>query len=140
LVGDGYLVYRLWVALRRIRLAHLIRTAKGLAASNNAEVAGFGRKAAAELGRLCHPPRRTPPNLGQWRAFYARLSRLINENHDRKDDAGKLTRRLLREMDSLWVFLDVQGVEPTSNEAERALRFGALWRKRSFGTYSEKGD
>src|SRR5262249_48603649 len=60
--------------------------------------------------------------------------------HDRHDDAGRLARRLLREMDSLWVFLAQQGVEPTHNRAERALRFGVLWRKRSLGTASDKGN
>jgi hypothetical protein len=47
---------------------------------------------------------------------------------------------LLREMDSLWVFLAQHGVEPTNNRAERALRFGVLWRKRSLGTASEQGN
>ena len=43
-------------------------------------------------------------------------------------------------MDSLWVFLAHHGVEPTNNRAERALRFGVLWRKRSLGTASTKGN
>ena len=38
------------------------------------------------------------------------------------------------------MFLDVQGVEATNNIAERAHRFGVLWRKRSQGTRSEKGN
>jgi transposase len=61
-------------------------------------------------------------------------------DQDRQDDAGKFARRLLREMDSLWVFLAQHGVEPTNNRAERALRFGVLWRKRSLGTASAKGN
>jgi len=65
---------------------------------------------------------------------------LIDQYHDRPDEARRFTRRLLREMDSLWVFLAQQGVEPTNNRAERALRFGVLWRKRSQGTASEKGN
>jgi transposase len=32
------------------------------------------------------------------------------------------------------------GVEPTNNRAERALRFAVLWRKLMQGTYSDKGD
>ena len=51
-----------------------------------------------------------------------------------------MVRRLLREMDSLWVFLVQHGVEPTNNRAERALRFGVTWRKRSLGTASGKGN
>jgi len=65
---------------------------------------------------------------------------LIDQYHDRQDDAGKFARRLLREMDSLWVFLTQHGVEPTNNRAERALRCGVLWRKRSLGTASEQGN
>ena len=139
LVSDGFTVYRQWVELRQTCLAHLIRTAKGLSQRKDPQIAHFGLRALAELRRLCSMAH-DPPNLGQWQAFYARLCHLINKNHDRKDDAGKFARRLLREMDCLWVFLEVQGVEPTNNQAERALRFGVLWRKRSQGTNSDKGN
>jgi transposase len=44
------------------------------------------------------------------------------------------------EGESLWVFLEVPGVDATNNVAERAHRFGVLWRKRSQGTCSEKGN
>ena len=40
---------------------------------------------------------------------------------------------------SLWTFLRVEGVEPTNNAAERALRRAVLWRRKSFGTQSESG-
>jgi transposase len=39
----------------------------------------------------------------------------------------------------LWTFVDVEGVEPTNNEAERSERHGVLWRKTSGGTDSEQG-
>jgi transposase len=42
-------------------------------------------------------------------------------------------------MDALWVFLRQHGVEATHNRAERALRFGVLWRQRSQGTASAQG-
>ena len=58
----------------------------------------------------------------------------------REDKAGTFARRLQREGESLWTFLDVPGVEATHNRAERAHRFGVLWRKRSQGTCSEKGN
>jgi len=64
----------------------------------------------AELQRLCHMAK-APPNGGEWRAWYARLCRLIAQYHDRTDDAGRFSRRLLREMDSLWGFLGQHGVE-----------------------------
>jgi len=48
-------------------------------------------------------------------------------------------RHLLKHFESLWTFTRVEGVEPTNNHAERALRRGVLWRKRSFGHQSESG-
>ncbi|MEZ4324386.1 MAG: IS66 family transposase [Polyangiales bacterium] len=42
--------------------------------------------------------------------------------------------------EALWTFVDVDGVEPTNNHAERELRRFVLWRKRSFGTQSDRGD
>lgn len=41
--------------------------------------------------------------------------------------------------DTMWRFVDVEGVEPTNNAAERALRSAVLWRKCSYGTHSEAG-
>ncbi len=40
---------------------------------------------------------------------------------------------------SLWTFSQIEGVEPTNNQAERALRRAVLWRRKSFGTQSETG-
>lgn len=39
----------------------------------------------------------------------------------------------------LWTFLEFEGVEPTNNAGERALRHAVIWRKLSFGTQSEHG-
>lgn len=39
----------------------------------------------------------------------------------------------------LWTFLDLEGVEPTNNVSERALRPAVIWRKLSFGTQSARG-
>ena len=49
------------------------------------------------------------------------------------------SRFLLEVWPALWTFVHVEGVEPTNNQAERSLRPGVLWRKRSFGTHSEAG-
>src|SRR5207245_10845706 len=119
-------------------VAHLIRSARGLAARAHPDLAACGAWALTELQRLCHMAT-APPTGGTWRAWYARLCKLIDHYHDRQDDAGKFARRLLREMDSLWVFLAQPWVEPTNNRAERALRFGVLWRTRSVGTASDPG-
>jgi len=138
LVSDGYGVYRNWLNLRQTCLAHLIRDAKALAENSNPELAKFGKKALKELKRLCHMAH-APPTAGEWRAFYARFIFLITRHHSQKDAAGKFAARLLREIDSLWLFLEKAGVSPTNNHAERMLRFAVCWRKRSLGTNSDKG-
>jgi transposase len=40
---------------------------------------------------------------------------------------------------ALWTFAHHDGVEPTNNDAERALRAFVLWRKTSFGAQSDRG-
>ncbi|MBU4354686.1 MAG: IS66 family transposase [Proteobacteria bacterium] len=139
LISDGYKVYQKYVGQRQTCLAHLIRDAKALAERPDKETARFGGWAQRELQRLCHMAH-APPNQGEWQAFYARFIHLITRNLDYEDDRGKFARRLLRELECMWVFLDEEGVTPTNNHAERVLRFAVLWRKRSLGTQSEKGD
>jgi transposase len=48
-------------------------------------------------------------------------------------------RELLAIEPALWTFAAVEGVEPTNNAAERALRHAVCWRKTSYGTDSEAG-
>jgi transposase len=48
-------------------------------------------------------------------------------------------REVLKVYDALWTFVRVEGVEPTNNAAERAIRPGVLWRTGSFGTQSATG-
>ena len=52
---------------------------------------------------------------------------------------GGMCRELYQHRDWLWTFLEVDGVEPTNNASERALRHAVIWRKLSFGTQSAKG-
>ena len=65
---------------------------------------------------------------------------LIDQYRRRQDEAGTFARTLDREMRALWTFVVEEGVEPTNNRAERALRFAVLWRKISQGSYNAKGD
>jgi len=48
-------------------------------------------------------------------------------------------RELLAHEPKLWTFVWHDGVEPTNNAAERALRHAVLWRKGSGGTDSGRG-
>ena len=48
-------------------------------------------------------------------------------------------REILKLRQALGTFVRHEGVEPTNNAAERAMRPGGLWRKGSFGTQSPDG-
>ncbi len=50
-----------------------------------------------------------------------------------------MAQELHNHRDWLWTFVDVEGVEPTNNASERALRHAVIWRKLSFGTQSPSG-
>jgi transposase len=139
LVSDDYGVYRNWAEKRQSCLAHLIRHAKGLSEKKDEKVAAFGQSVLTELRRLCHWAK-APPSLDEELAFYHRFVHFLLDHHKRRDGAGTFSRRMLKELESLWLFLEEEGVEPTNNRAERALRFAVLWRKRSNGTQSDKGD
>jgi len=139
LVSDGYRLYQSWVNLRQSCLAHLIRRAKGLSERSDPELAKCGVWARNELRKLCKMAK-DPPTKAEWRAFYARFCRLIALYRDSDSEAGKFVRHIEKEMDSLFTFLLEKGVDPTNNFGERMLRFAVLWRKRSQGTSSEKGN
>ncbi len=141
LISDGYHVYRSWVNLRQTCLAHLIRHAKGLSEHSNRDIRLFGKAIHLKLQQLCAMANKKP-DLETWNEFDTDFINLIFDHCTRyyKDEAGKFARRLLKEIDSLWVFLEVAGVEPTNNATERGLRFAVLWRKKSQGTRSEKGN
>ena len=54
------------------------------------------------------------------------------------ETAGTCADILKRER-ALWSFVEREGVEPTNNWAELALRFAVVWRKGSFGTQGPFG-
>jgi transposase len=139
LVSDSYGLYRNWVYGRQTCLAHLIRKADALAERKRVDIRRFGRITAAHLRQLIQFSK-DPPTSEQWKKFYSLLLFTLSLWETDDSDAGRLARQIVREIDSLWLFLDHEGVEPTNNRAERALRFGVLWRKRSLGTQSEKGN
>jgi len=49
-------------------------------------------------------------------------------------------KNLIKHQAAFFTYAFVEGVEPTNNHAERELRRFVLWRKRSFGSQSERGD
>ena len=52
----------------------------------------------------------------------------------------RFANNLLKIWPALWTFVTVDGIEPTNNPAERALRAPVIHRKVSLGTQSEPGE
>lgn len=46
---------------------------------------------------------------------------------------------LLKLEPAMWTFVRIEGVEPTNNHGEHAIRPGVMWRKLCFGTHSRWG-
>jgi transposase len=65
---------------------------------------------------------------------------LLERGQRRCDQAQALSDELLNLWPALWRFVTEEGVEPTNNAAERALRPAVLWRKGCFGAQSEAGN
>ena len=47
--------------------------------------------------------------------------------------------KLLKSSEAMWTFVRIEGVEPTNNSGERAVRHGVIYRKLSGGTKSAAG-
>lgn len=50
-----------------------------------------------------------------------------------------MCRELYEHRHWLWMFVRYEGIEPTNNAGERALRHAVIWRKLSFGTQGAQG-
>jgi transposase len=55
-------------------------------------------------------------------------------------DVCNLATALFQHFERFFIFLRCDGVEPTNNSAERALRCAVRWRKTSFGSRSAAGE
>jgi transposase len=71
------------------------------------------------------------------KAFFALAERSVNVADI---DASNLARALFEHHPDFFTFVHEEGVEPTNNAAERALRHAVQWRKISFGNRSENGE
>ncbi len=145
--SDRWSAYRRFPAARRaLCWAHLKRDFQALV-DRGGEAEVVGRWGLAEIARLFavwHRFRAGECDRQQLRRrlvpLQARMGRLLRrggESPDRK--AAALCRDLNRWWAALWTFARVEGVEPTNNGAERALRPAVLWRNGSFGSDSEAG-
>jgi transposase len=147
LVTDRWAAYN-WVDQKRRQLcwAHLVRQFAGFE-----DYGGMARLLGLALQGHCH-------QMFEWwhrvrdgtlsRATFRRYMRPVREQI--LDLLGRGVRcgvpkvagrcqEILKLQDALFTFVQVPGVEPTNNAAERAIRQAVLWRKSSYGTDSEVG-
>jgi hypothetical protein len=77
-------------------------------------------------------------------AFVASLQRVVELGCERGERTPwaktvRTCQQLHSVADGLWSFLEIEGVEPTNNAAERALRQSVIQRKISHGVQSTNG-
>jgi transposase len=145
-VTDRYSAYNALDGPRQYCLAHLIRDFH--AYSERADEDGrIGKQIADELRKVCKTHTKWEEkkiSRSQYSSClrYAkyRLSEyLIDGLALGSDDLSGLCERLSDEFECLWTFRSIEGMDPTNNLAERDLRKLVLWRKKSYGTRSERG-
>ena len=134
---------------RQFCWAHIIRNLKGVKhACRSPDGVNFSKSMLAEIGRM----------FALWHAFReerldrktlvlksgpirARMGRCLQSYHTSDDyDVRQTAKSLLKHWEGLFTFLYHDGVEPTNNMAERALRPAVQWRKICFGNQSEDGE
>jgi transposase len=146
--SDRYSAYRyLPLEHRQLCWAHLIREFRKLAAYNQHQ-RPLGERLLGLSTRVFAAWYRFRDGAIDRAALLTELAPLQAEFRDALEDgldpphavvAGALCGNLLDAWPALWTFAHVDGVEPTNNAAERALRPAVLWRKGSFGTQSDDG-
>lgn len=68
-----------------------------------------------------------------------RLAQILTRGGCGHSKTENTCSNILKGFEHLWTFIEHNGVEPTNNSAERALRPAVRWRRVSFGTQSKAG-
>jgi transposase len=147
LVTDRWSAYTWYpTRWRQICWAHLLRDFEAMSerGGRSQEIGDALRAQARQMFHGWHQVRDGTLTHTQFRG----LMRPIRRHVARLLKAGQtcgvaktegVCREILKVYDALWTFVRIEGVEPTNNSAERAIRPGVLWRKGSFGTQSANG-
>jgi transposase len=113
--------------------AHLKRDFQGLSDSPCPTQKRFGLWQNVRDGTLSRPA-----FVEQMKPIRAEVESLLLRGYFNVRVYG-FCKGLWEHRQNLWTFVEVEGVEPTNNAAEQALRQAVIWRKLSFGTQSAAG-
>jgi transposase len=134
---------------RQLCWPHLIRKLKALKDNRGSPDAYiFSKNMLKETGRLFtywHAYRESDCSLEELNQatalIRARMKKYCHKYHDSEDKAVRTrARRTLKNWPHLFTFLEIEGVDPTNNAAERSFRHAVLWRKLCFGSQSDTGE
>lgn len=148
LVSDRATVFHFWAIKRRqICWAHLLRKFVGFA-DEGGVVGMLGEELVLQTQRMFHYWHRARDGTLSRAAFRRELAPIQQRIESLLELAVACDIRglsgscqnILKHRDALWTFVRRTDVEPTNNAAERALRKLVLWRKRSYGSQSERGE
>lgn len=145
-VTDRYAVYNEVSTSHQYCLAHLIRDFRKFA-ERKSEDGPLGEVIEKELRATCKIYRAYKRGEISLKSRNIRLGRarkrleydLVDGLANASDDMAKFCENVLDDFDHLWVFREFTDVDPTNNLAERDLRKLVLWRKKSYGTRSDRG-
>jgi transposase len=127
--------------------AHLIRDFQALIDSGDGQAKRLGHDLLREVETMFELWHRVRDGTLSRRRFKSQMSpirRQVEALLLRGAFSGNprflgMCDELWRGRANLWTFVDAEGIEPTNNGAERALRQAVIWRKLSFGTQSAAG-
>jgi len=158
LCSDRYSVYgKYHQGRKQFCWAHLKRALLALLELRSLRAQRFGRDALAIVARMfrlwhrfrghLHDGRGRPQPLDRQELIrrsiplQKKLFQLAEAHLDDSDkEISNLARALFTQAEHLYTFLEEEGVEPTNNSSERALRTAVQWRKISFGNRSRHGE
>jgi transposase len=147
LVTDRYSAYNWYpVRWRQLCWAHVLRDFEAMR-DRGGQSQELGEALLAQAHQMFtwwHRVREGTLQRSTFRAYMSPLRREVERLLDAGSRGGVpktagTCRDILKRREALWTFVQVDGVDPTNNAAERSLRPGVLWRKGSFGTQSEEG-
>jgi transposase len=144
---DRHGAYNFWPLRRRqFCWSHLVRDFTAISERSGAS-GRVGKQLIEETSRMFgwwHRVRDGTLSRASFRVYMrsltARVEGLLAKGIERGDEkTARTCAKLLKAKVALWTFVRVDGVEPTNNSAERAVRHGVIVRKVSGGTKSEGG-